>query len=59
MYTRSVGEHKSQKVKIGLTCQERHKSAPYLRLKNRKKTSKYQVFFTVPEKPKRWTELVR
>ena len=38
----------------------RHKSARYLRLKNSKRTSKCQVFsFTVPEKPKSWTELVR
>ena len=35
------------------TSRERHKSAPYLRLKNIKGTSKFQVFsFRVPEKPK-------
>ena len=34
------------------------KSAPYLRLKNSKRTSKCQVFsFTVPKKPKNCTEL--
>ena len=35
------------------TSRERHKSAPYLRLKNSKRTSKCQIFtFTVPENPK-------
>ena len=29
-----------------ITSQERHTSAPYLRLKNSKKTSKWQVFFS-------------
>ena len=38
---------------------ERYKSAPYLRLKNSKKTSKCQIFsFTVPKKAKSWTEFV-
>ena len=38
------------------TNRERHKSAPYLRLKNSKSTSKCQLFyFTVPKKPKSWT----
>ena len=41
------------------TSRERHKSAAYLRLKNSKRTKKCQVFFTVPEKPKSWTELAR
>ena len=35
------------------TSRERHKSAPYLRLKHSKRTSKCQVFsFTIPENPK-------
>ena len=39
---------------------ERHKLALYLRLKNSKGTSKFLVFFfTVPEKPKSWSELAR
>ena len=42
------------------TSRERHKSVPYLRLKNSQRTSKSQVFsFTVPEKPKSWTKLAR
>ena len=41
------------------TSWERHKSAPYLRIKNSKRTSKCQVFFYSTLKPKRWTELVR
>ena len=41
------------------TIRERHKSAPFLRLKNSKSTSKCQVFFTVPKKPKSWTKLAR
>ena len=37
-----------------------HESAPYLRLKNSKKTSKCQVFsLTVPEKLKSWTDMAR
>ena len=39
---------------------ERPKSAPYLRLKISKRTSKCQVFSsTVAYKPKNWTELAR
>ena len=42
------------------TSRERQKSAPYLRLKNSKRTLKCQVFsFTVQEKPKRRTKLAR
>ena len=41
------------------TSRERHKSAPYLRLKNSKRTSKCQVFFAVPKKPKNCSELTR
>ena len=45
---------------MSLTSRELHKSAQYLRLKNSKMTSKCQVFsFTVPKKPKSWTELAR
>ena len=41
------------------TNRERHKSAPYLRLRN-SRTSKCQVLsFTVPEKPNSWTKLAR
>ena len=40
---------------LTITSRERHKSAPYLRLKNSKRTSKCQV----PEKPKSWVELAR
>ena len=40
------------------TSRERHESAQYRKLKNGERTSKCQVFsFTVPEKPKKWTEL--
>ena len=40
--------------------QDRPKSAPYLRFKNSKRTSKCKVFFfTVPGKPKSWTEFAR
>ena len=43
-----------------ITRRERLKSAPYLRLKNRKKISKCQVFSsTVHTKPKSLTELAR
>ena len=45
-------------VEVTPTSRERHKSAPYLRLKNSKRMSKCQVFSsTVPEKPKSWCEL--
>ena len=37
-----------------LISRERHKSAPYLRLKNGKRTSKCELYsFTVPENPKK------
>ena len=40
------------------TSRERHKSAPYLKLKNSKKTSKCQVFSSkVPEKPKSYPKI--
>ena len=46
------------KTHFNVKSRERHASAPYLRLKNSKRTSKCQVFFfTVPEAPKSWTEL--
>ena len=42
---------KNQKFCLWKTSRERHKSAPYLMLKNSKRTSKCQVFsFTVPKK---------
>ena len=42
------------------TSRERPKSAPYLRLKKAKGLQSVKVFsFTVPEKPKSWTELAR
>ena len=42
----------------GSTSLERHKSSPYLKLKNR--NSKCQVFFsTVLKKPKSWTGMAR
>ena len=41
------------------TIRERHKLAPYLELKNSKRTSKCRAFFTVLKKPKTWTELAR
>ena len=42
------------------TNRKRHKSAPYLRLKNSTKTSKCLLLSsTVPEIPKNWTELAR
>ena len=45
---------------MGPTSRVRHKSAPYLRLKNCKRSSKCQVFsFTVPEKLKSCTKLAR
>ena len=43
-----------------ITSRDRPKSAPNLRLKNNKRTSKFQVFsFTAPEKPESWAELAR
>ena len=39
-------------LKVKSTIREQHKLAPHLGLKNTKKTSKCQVFFTVPEKRK-------
>ena len=45
-------------TKLTQTSRDRPKSAPYLTLKNCRRTSKCQAFsFTVPEKLKSWTEV--